>query len=165
MTLFMLRGTGDARWLPSIADEDLKFTVAEWNAGQPLGLSINAIEGLDPQSNKINVAILKKKVEEQIDGPQTFQDASITIAEDDGTGTNAEATERQEVLTVLVKGASGYLVLNRTSQDAPAAGGRFWVMGATVADQVPNWSLDAAAATTQVRLSPSTPMTPVVVSA
>lgn len=165
MSLFMLRGTGDARWVPTIADPDLKITVAEWNAGQPLGLSINAIEGLEPQSNKINVPILKKRTEEQIDGPQTFQDVSITIAEDDGTGTSLEALERQEVLEVLVKDASGYLVLNRSSQATPTTGSKLWVIGGTVSDQVPNWSLDAAAATTQIRISPSTPLTPVAVGA
>lgn len=165
MSLFMVRGTGDAWWVPTIADPDLKPTPAEIAAGINLSAAINAITGLEPQSNKINVAILKYKQEPQIDGPETFQDVSITIAEDDGTGTDADALARQVALTTLIKGASGFLVLSRTKQGTPIAADKLSVLGASVGSVVPNWSLDANAATTDVRLSPSTPLTPVAVKA
>lgn len=160
MALFMLRGNGYARWCPSVAAlNSPKLT--ELTAGIPLTEAINSISGLEPQSNKINVPIWKYKTESQIDGPQTFQDVAVVIAEDDGTGTDADALARQTALETMTTGASGVLVMNRTKKtDVPAAADKVFSIRATVGSQVPNWSLDANAATTSINLSPSSDLTP-----
>lgn len=165
MSLYILRGTAEARWLPTIADPDMRPTIAEWTAGQPLSLSITALEGLDPQTSKVNVPIMKKLVEEQIDGPVTFQDAALIVVEDNGKGTSPEALERQQVLTVLVQGVDGYLAINRVSQDIPEADDEVWVMAGTVSKPAPSWDLGASAATRKINLAPATDMTPVKVKA
>lgn len=164
MSLFMLRGRGGVWWLPTVADPGGAPTVAEITAGQPLSKSFTAISGLEPQTNKINLAVMAYKTEAQIGGPETFQNVSVTIAEDDGAGVDTDALERQAALTVLVAPSSGVLVLSRTKQTL-AAGDSVFTIGAAVDAQVPNWTLDAAASTTQINLSPSTPLRPVVVLA
>lgn len=164
MSLYMLRGRGGAWWLPSVADPSGNPTDAERAAGIPLSAAFNAIAGLEPQQNKINVAVLKYKTEAQIGGPETFQNVSITIVEDDGTGTDADAQERQDALTTMTEGTSGVLILSRTKQTL-AAGDKVFSIAASIDSQTPNWNLDAAAATTAINLSPSTPLRPVTLAA
>lgn len=163
--LFMLRGRGYAHWCPAVVSlTGPKLT--ELSAGIPLTAAINAITGLEPQSNKINVPIWKYKTESQIDGPQTFQDVQITIAEDDGNGVDSDALARQGALTTMVKDAEGVLVMNRTkTTDTPETGDKVFSIRASVGSQTPNWSLDANAATTNINLSPSSDLTPGVVTA
>lgn len=165
MALFMLRGSGFARWCPAVVSLTAP-TTAELTAGISLTEAITSITGLEPQSNKINVPIWKYKTEAQIDGPQTFQDVVITIPEDDGEGVDSDALARQAALTTLVKGAEGVLVMNRGKKtDVPASGDKVFSIRAAVGSQVPNWSLDAAAASTNINLSPSSDLTPGVVAA
>jgi hypothetical protein len=164
MSLFMLRGRGGAWWLPTVASPTGAPTASEIAAGQPLSAAFTAIQGLEPQSNKINVAVLKYKTEAQIGGPETFQNVSVTIAEDDGTGLDADALERKAALTVLVAPSSGVLILSRTKQTLTAAD-KVFSIAAAVDAQVPNWNLDASAAATQINLSPSTPLRAVAVLA
>lgn len=164
MSLFMLRGKGGAWWLPTVAAPSGAPTTAEIAAGIPLSAAFNAIQGLEPQSNKINVPVMKYKTEAQIAGPETFQNVSVTIAEDDGTGLDADALERQDALATMLAGTSGVLILSRTKQ-VLAAGDEVYSIAASVDSQTPNWNLDAAAATTAINLSPSTPLRPVTVLA
>ncbi len=160
MALFMLRGRGYAFWCPSVADLEGP-TVPEITAGIPLTAGINAITGLEPQSNPINVPLWKHKTEAQIEGPQTFQDVAITFAEDDGEGTDADALEQQAALTTLVAGASGVLVMNRTKKSVTVeSGDKTHSIRGTVGSAAPNWTLDASAATTAVNLRPSSDLTP-----
>ena len=162
MSLFMIRGRGGAWWLPTVASPTGAPTVAEIAAGQPLSAAFTAIAGLEPQSNKINIAVLKYRTEAQIGGAETFQDVSVTIAEDDGTGVDADALERQEAITVMVAPSSGVLILSRTKQTLVAAD-KVFSIAASVDAQVPNWTLDANAASTQINLTPSTPLRAVAV--
>lgn len=164
MSLFMLRGRGGAWWLPTVADSGGAPTMAEIAAGIPLSAAFTAIQGLEPQQNKINIAVLKYKAEAQIGGPETFQNVSVTVAEDDGSGVDADAVERQNALTTMVAPASGVLILSRTKQTL-AAGDKVYSIAAAIDAQVPNWALDANAASTAINLSPSTPLRPVVVLA
>jgi len=159
MAIFMLRGRGYAYWCPTVADLT-KPTPAEIGAGEDLTPAITAIQGLEPQSNKINVPVWKHKQELQIDGPQTFQDVTITLVEDDGEGTDSDATARQDALETLEEGAEGVLVMNRNSTSGPANGDRTFSLPAVVGSQQPQWSLDASAATTVIALSPSGALTP-----
>lgn len=158
MAIYMLRGNSTTRWLPAVADLATGITSAEWTAGADFGNAVTALSGLEPQSSKINVPIQKQRAEAQIEGPETFQDAVITIVEDDGTGTDADALERQEALEVLDEGAQGVFVFSRGKAN-PATGDQLFAMRGTVGSQVPNWNLDASAATTAVNFNPSTRLT------
>lgn len=161
MSLFMLRGKGEAWWLPSVAS-DLGPTEAEVAAGIALGAAFNAIQGLDPQRNPINIPVLKYREELQIEGPTTYQNVSITLVEDDGTGTDADALERQEAATTMVEGADGVLFLRRTGKTA-TVGVKGHMIRAEVGSQVPIFDMGASAATLQVNLTPSSPLLPVTV--
>lgn len=164
MSLFMLRGRGGAWWLPTVASPTGAPTSAEIEAGIPLSAAFTAITGLEPKPSKINVAVMKYKAEAQIGGPETFDNVSVTIAEDDGTGVDADALERQVALTTLVAPSSGVLILSRTKQTLVAAD-KVFSIAAAVDAQVPNWDLGAAASSTQITLSPSTPLRSVAVLA
>lgn len=164
MSLFMLRGEGAAYWLPAVADASGAPTETELAAGIPLHAGINALAGLEPQSNKINIALLKYREEAQIAGPTTFQDVSITVAEEKGSSADVDATQRKAILTTMTKDTTGVLILSRESQD-PTSGDTVFSLAASVDDQVPNWTLDASAATTEIRLSPATPLRKVTVLA
>lgn len=165
MALFMLRGNGYAYWCPSVATLTAP-TSAECTAGIPITAAITSITGLEPQTNKINIPIWKYKTEAQIDGPQTFQDVVIGIAEDDGNGTDADALERQNALTTMVQGAEGVLVMKRTGTvHVPTSGDKVHSIRATVGSQAPQWSLDANGAVTNINLSPSSDLTPGTIAA
>jgi hypothetical protein len=159
MSLNMFRGTGEAWFLPSIADgiQGGGPTVAEKTAGIPLGAGFNQIAGLEPQQNQINTPVLRSKTELQIDGPETFQQVVLTVVEDDGTGVDAESLERKAILTGMEAGAEGWLVLARYTQ-APIAGAVLFFIHVKVAAQVPNWDLGASAETTAINLTPTTPL-------
>lgn len=164
MSLYMLRGRGAAWWLPTVADPAGAPTAAEMAAGIPLAAAFSQIQGLEPQTNKINVPLMKYKTEAQIGGPETFQDVIVTIAEDDGTGTDQDAVERQDALDTMLADTTGVLVLSRTKQTG-AVGDKVFTIAAEIASQVPNWDLGANAATTAINLTPSTPLRPVTVLA
>jgi len=163
MSLFMLRGKGEAWWLPTVAS-DSGPTEAEVAAGIKLGAAFNAIQGLDPKRNPINVPVLKYKEELQIEGPTTYENVSVTLVEDDGTGVDADALERQATLTTMAEGSDGVLFLCRTGKTAAVAT-KGHMIRAEVASQVPNFDMGATTATTQVNLSPSSPLFAVTVQA
>lgn len=155
----MLRGTGEAYFIPALADGTTGGgpTEAELDAGIALGAGFNAITGLERQRSPINTPVLRHRVELQIAGPETFQSVSITIVEDDGTGTDAEAIERQNILDTMVEGAEGWLVLFRYTQD-PQVGDTAHYIKIGVDDQEPNWDMGPQAQTTNINLTPSTPL-------
>ncbi|QZN86879.1 hypothetical protein [Cellulomonas sp. C5510] len=159
MGLYMLRGKGGAWWLPTIADgvQGGGPTLAEVTAGQAFSGAFNAISGLARQRNPINVPVMKHRVEQQIAGPETFQSVSITIPEDDGNGTDADALERIAILTAAAEDSTGWLLLCRTAQVLTASTPVFFI-GLKVDDQEPNWDLGATAAMTNLNLTPSTPL-------
>lgn len=159
MGLYMLRGKGGAWWLPTIADgvQGGGPTAAELAAGQAFSGAFNAISGLARQRNPINIPVMKHRVEQQIAGPETFQSVAITIPEDDGNGTDADALERIAILTAAAEESTGWLVLSRTKQIL-TAGDPLFFMQLKVDDQEPNWDLGATAAMTNLNLTPSTPL-------
>lgn len=163
MGMFMLRGKGEAYWLPSVASDNGP-TLAELAAGIKLGAAFSAIQGLDPQRNPINVPVLKYREEPQIDGPTTYQNVSVTLVEDDGTGTDADALERQDALETMVQGVEGVLFLERYSKTG-LVGAKGHMIRAEVASQVPGYDMGATAGSTTVNLSPSSPLLPVTIQA
>ena len=164
MALFMVQGVSRLYWLPAVASPTTGPTIAEITAGIDLSAAITALEGFAPQSSKIEVPLLKYKSNAQIEGPQTFQDATVTLAEDDGKGTSADELARQAAEQVLVEGASGF-VYHQRKTSVPAAGSVGYLMGATVGSQTPSLALGGSAATVAAALNPSTPFRKVTVAA
>ena len=159
MALNMLRGTGEAWFIPSLSNgiQGGGPTEDELELGIKLGAGFNAINGLARQRNPINTPVMRHRVELQIAGPEQFQSVSVTIVEEDGASVAAEALEREAILTTMVEGAEGWLVFARYTQD-PEVGDVLHYIGVTVDDQEPNWDLGAAAMTTNINLTPSTPL-------
>lgn len=159
MALNMLRGTGEAYFIPSISNAEHGGgpTEAELDAGIKLGAGFNAINGLARQRNPIQVPVMRHRTELQIAGPEQFQAISLTIVEEDGTSTEGEALERMAILETMVEGATGWLVLFRYTQD-PVVGDTAHFIQITVDDQEPNWDLGATAETTDLNLTPATPL-------
>ncbi len=157
MALFMFRGTGSAYWLPSsfdIAEDDL--TVPDLAATGSLDLTdaVNSMSGFDPSSSPINVSILRSRQSSQIPGEETYGSPQIVLVEENGSDSDSIATLRKTILSTLVRDATGTLVIFRTTQ-SPAVDDDYFFVRATVASQVPNLTLDAAAATTAINLTPS----------
>ncbi len=115
MGMFFRRGTSGARFVPTIAVLGAP-TVAEIAAGTDLGPALAAIEGFDTTLNRINQPLLKYKQEVQIDGPQTFGDAKLTLIEDDGTGATGDDLARKTIFTALAEQATGFIVLAPAKQ-------------------------------------------------
>ena len=156
MSLFMFRGTGSAYWLPSsidIAEDGL--TAADLEATGVLDLTdaVNAMSGFEPSSSPINVPILRSRQSAQIPGEETFGNPQIVLVEENGEDSDAVAVLRQTILNTLIRDATGTLVVFRNTQD-PETGDDFFYVRATVANQTPNFTLDAAAATTAINLTP-----------
>lgn len=120
MGMFFRRGTTGVLFVPTIVDITAP-TAAELTAGTDLGAAMAAMEGFETSLNRINQPLLKYKQEVQIDGPQQFGDAKITLIEDDGTGATGDDLERKTIYTALAEQATGHIVINPTAQVFGAA--------------------------------------------
>lgn len=120
MGMFFRRGTTGVIFVPTIADLSAP-TAAELAAGTDLGPALAAMEGFETKLNRINQGLLKYKVEVQIDGPQQFGDAKLTLIEDDGTGATGDDLERKTIYTALAEQATGFIVINPVAQTFEAA--------------------------------------------
>lgn len=159
MAINMLRGTGEAWWLPFVANltQGGGPTEDEMAAGIPLGAGFNAINGLARQRNPINTPVMRYRTELQIAGPEQFQSVSVTVVEEDGESVGDDAVEREAILTTMDEGSEGVLVFARYTQE-PEVGDILHFIACSVDDQEPNWDLGAAAMTTNINLTPSTPL-------
>lgn len=156
MALFMFRGTGSAYWLPASFDVAADgLTAADLADPTVLDLTdaVNGLSGFEPSSSPINVPVLRSRQAAQIPGEETFGNPQIVLVEENGEDSDAVAVLRQTILDTLVRDATGTLVIFRTTQSPAAADDYFYVRSA-VASQVPNLTLDAAAATTAINLTP-----------
>ncbi len=156
MALFMFRGTGSAYWLPGTVEvADGGPTSAQLADENALDLTdaINGLSGFEPSQSPINVPILRSRQSAQIPGEETFGNPQIVLVEENGADTTDVSTLRELILTTLVADAVGTLVIFRTTQD-PQTGDTCYFTRSTVASQVPNLTLDAAAATTAINLTP-----------
>lgn len=157
MALFMFRGTGSAFWLSSTFDIAADgLTAADLAAVGALDLTdaVNGLSGFEPSSSPINVPVLRSRQAAQIPGEETFGNPQIVLVEENGSDTDSVAVLRKTILSTLVRDVTGTLVIFRTTQDPETADDFFYVR-ATVASQVPNLTLDAAAATTAINLTPA----------
>jgi len=151
MGMFFRRGTTGVRWVPTIVDITSP-TAAEITAGVDLGPALASMEGFETQLNRINQALLKYKQEVQIDGPQQFGDAKITLIEDDGTGATGDDLARKTIYTALVEQATGFIVINPTAQTFLAAA-KCEVWPARIGSKNRSFSLDAEPARYVVELA------------
>ena len=115
MGMFFRRGTTGVRFVPTIAAIAAP-TAAEITAGTDLGPAIAAMDGFETKLNRINQPLLKYKQEVQIDGPQQFGDAKLTLIEDDGTGATGDDLARKTIYTALPEQSTGFIVINSTGQ-------------------------------------------------
>lgn len=114
--MFFRRGKSSARVVLVCANPAAP-TAAELAAGTDLSAAVAAIGGFETALNRINQPVMKYAEELQIDGPQTFADASMTLLEDDGTGADADSTARQDAYLALDEQSTGWMAL------APKKGG------------------------------------------
>lgn len=108
--MFFRRGKSSARLVLTIANKAAP-TVAELTAGTDLSKAVAAIGGFETTLNRINQPVMAYAEELQIDGPQTFADASMTLLEDDGTGADADSVAREAAYVALDEQTTGYIVL------------------------------------------------------
>ena len=150
MSMLFWRGTGSVRFLPTIAGT-AGPTAAEITAGSDLSAAVTAIAGFETQLNRVGVPVLSSSTELQTDGPQTFVDSSLTMVEDDGTGTDADSLLRISALTLLADGVSGYFVLSRVKRTL-VTGDKVYVFPGKVGANNPGWTLDANVRTTTINV-------------
>lgn len=157
MALFMFRGTGSAFWLPPSIEVGVGGpTQAQISDPDTLDLTdaLNGMDGFEPSQTPINVQILRSRQAAQIPGEETFGNPLLVLVEENGTDSDSVAELRQQILETMVRDATGTLVVFRTTQDPVPGDVAYWLRS-TVASQVPNFTLDAAAATTAVNLTPA----------
>lgn len=159
MSMGMLRGNAETVFVPTVQYLSGGIvTMTEWEAGLKLGAGFNAVDGLARQQNPINTPVMKYRTELQIAGPEQFQTVTFTFVEDDGTGVDEDALDRQAIIEALVEGVEGVFIFSRYQQNpTPGAPGIFTLPG-SIAAQDPNWDMGATALTTAVSITPSAPL-------
>jgi len=144
---FFRRGTSGAWFVPTIASTSAP-TASEIIAGTDLGAAVTAIENFETTTSRISQPVLKYKVNPQIDGEQTFGDASMTLLEDNGvSGTDSAAL--QAAYTALADGATGFIVLSPKKQ-TPIAADKVEVWPVKVGANNRAWTMDNEMAKYQV---------------
>lgn len=150
MSMQFWRGSGAVMWVPAVAGT-AGPTLAELTAGTDVSPAVVAVEGFITQLNRIGQPILSEEVEVQIDGPQTFVDSSLTIVEDDGTGTDADAEARQDAMETLIDNATGYVLFSRNIKAAVLdTGDPVFLFPVRVGAANPVWTLDAEPERTKI---------------
>lgn len=110
--MFFRRGKSSAIICPLVAGfDDGEVTLAEIAAGVNLSKAVAAIAGFETTLNRINQPVMAYVEELQIDGPQTFADASMTLLEDDGVGSDGDSVARVAAYAALDEQSSGVMVL------------------------------------------------------
>lgn len=143
--LFFRRGKSGAIFVPTIGNKAAP-TVAEIGAGTQVSKAVAAINGFETTLNRINQGVMAYSEELQIDGPQTFADASMVLLEDDGTGSDGDSTARVAARTALVEGATGYMVLSPTKTGALVAADKCEVWPIKIGAVNRSWALETEVA-------------------
>lgn len=139
--MFFRRGRSGAIFVATIANKAAP-TVAELNAGTQLSKAVATINGFETALNRINQGVMAYSEELQIDGPQTFADASIVFIEDDGTGSDGDSTARVAARTSQAEGATGHIVLSPTKTGTLTAADKCEVWPVKIGAVNRSWSLD-----------------------
>lgn len=129
MAKFYRRGTSKIRFLPSVAGSSP--TRAEMNAGVDLSVSVTDIAGWQMSNAPISFPVLATTFDEQVIGPDTVADSTLTFIDDDAVTT---------IRTALAKGTLGYVMLMPYG-DVPTKRAEIWqVRSSGVNDE---WSMGA----------------------
>lgn len=158
MALYMWRGTGSAYWLPADIEVGANGpTTAQIETAGVLDLSdsTTGLSGFETTPNNVNVPILRSRTSYQIAGEETLGTPTLTVVDDDGTDSIADA--RQLVIDTLEVDEEGTIVFFLTTQD-PQAGDRCYWQREKVSAQTPTLSLDAAASTIGVTFAAQHPL-------
>lgn len=145
--MFFRRGKSSAYLVPTVASATKsQVTLAELAAGTNLSKAVAAIAGFETALNRINQPVMAYPEELQIDGPQTFADASMTLLEDDGTGSDADSTARVAAYTALAEQSTGFIVFSPTKSGALIAADKIEVWPVRVGARNRGWGLETEAA-------------------
>ncbi len=142
--VFFRRGKASAWFVASLASETAP-SAATVNAGTHLSAAVADIAGFATELNRVEVPVLKYAVAPQVDGPQTLGDATLTLIEDDGTGSDQDSLDRNAAFVALAEQVTGYIVLFPTTQ-VPASGAKCEVWPIRVGARNRSWSLDVEGA-------------------
>ena len=148
MSKFFYRGKGSLKFVPTLTDYTAP-TATQVNSGTDLGKAVVNISGFVTKLNRVNTPVLDYDVEVQIDGPQTFQDSSLQLLEDDGV-TDADSAAIAAAQAALVDEATGYFVFCRTAKGTLTAGDKVYVFPARIGSNNPSWTLAAEPARSEI---------------
>lgn len=110
--LFFRRGKSEVVLVLTISNPAAP-TVAEIAAGVPFSNVIAAMsDGWKVALNRISQEVLGQQQDRQVDGPVQPGDASMSLLDDDGTGSDVDSVYAQAVSTAMVKNTSGYVVIS-----------------------------------------------------
>lgn len=109
MSKFNRRGKSKIYFVPTLTSTTSP-SIAQITAGTYLGKGLREMSGFETQTSRISEPVMDSKVNPQIDGEQTFGDASMVLIESDDTTTDPDTTELQAAYAALADGALGYIV-------------------------------------------------------
>lgn len=148
---FFRRGKSGAWLVLTIADPSAP-TATEIAAGTKLSQALTAIAGFETTLNRVNTPVMAYQTELQTDGPRTFGDASMTLMEDDGSGTDSDSVARAAAYTALAEGTTAYIVFTpKTTAATTAAKAEVWPIKIGAKNR--SWSLDVETARYTVQLA------------
>jgi hypothetical protein len=150
--LYFRRGQANITFCTAIASTTLVPTAAEITAGVDLSKAILGVTGFNTTLNRVNTALLDYAQEVQVAGPQTFGDASLTIADDDGVA-SADSTARVAARTALAEGTNGYIVIAASKRGKPTSSTKVDVWPVLVGALNREITLDAQVARSTAQLA------------
>jgi hypothetical protein len=110
--LYFRRGKSEVVLVLTIANPAAP-TVAEIGAGVPFSNVVAALsDGWKVALNRVSQEVLGSQQDRQVDGPIQPGDASFSLLDDDGVGSDADSVYAQAVSAAMVIGTSGYVVIS-----------------------------------------------------
>lgn len=110
MSKFNRRGKTKVYFVPTLASTTSP-SAATVLAATYLGKALREMTGFETAQSRISEAVLESTINPQINGEQTFGDASMVLLEDDGTTTDPDYSDMVAAYTALADGAAGYIVV------------------------------------------------------
>lgn len=150
MARFMRKGVTKFWFVPTIASPSLAPTTAEVTAGTDLTGQMAEVNGFTFSNNPIDVPDMASAFVSKIGGEDATQDSDITFYEDKTTN---------PIMTAMVKGTSGYVVIFAAgiAGSSPAAGDKADVWPVNVTSNARQYSAGNEAAKYQVKFATTAP--------
>lgn len=156
--LFFRRGKSGLHLVPTLTSVSSP-TATQINAGTNLSVAVIAVNNFETQVNRISQPVMAYETELQLAGPQTFQDASLVMTEDDGTGSDADSVARVAAKAALTDGLACWLVFSPAKTGDVAAADKVEVWPSEIVTTNRDWSLDTQAARYNVPVVITSPPT------